>query len=446
MSWVNPAGGAWDVASNWSTGAVPGPADDVTIDTVAAITITSQFSAISVNSLTTAANDALSFSYGNSLTVAGASTLNGSLAMIGGSLTASGPAASLTANGPTTMSGTNLFAKNGGVLSLPQLPSAGVDLNSINASGVGSVVDLSALTGLAQTGSLSVVAAQGGKIKLGGLASLSLDDDNNLTLEADGSGSLLDLSGLTSLAETKSGFAIVGQWNISASHAGEINLSSLQSLSRAQVASYSNLISLNDTTGGEILDGELASLNGVDAILDGTDVQAADSWTSFTSGSLFLTAGTYALPGLSDIDRSSVIVQNGASLSLPGVTSYAPSSRLTFGTPIEVDGAASVLDLPALSSVSISNQPMETLVLKATNGGKLSLAALKSLSAPGVEPRGVQIVDTGASTLLTPLLTSLNGVGVTFDGSDPQAADSWTQFVGGSLKLTGGAFSLPGLT
>ena len=32
VSWVSATSGSWDVASNWSTDAVPGPTDDVVID------------------------------------------------------------------------------------------------------------------------------------------------------------------------------------------------------------------------------------------------------------------------------------------------------------------------------------------------------------------------------------------------------------------------------
>jgi hypothetical protein len=39
--WVNPAGGDWNEPSNWSTGMLPGPADDVSIDVPSAeVTIT----------------------------------------------------------------------------------------------------------------------------------------------------------------------------------------------------------------------------------------------------------------------------------------------------------------------------------------------------------------------------------------------------------------------
>src|SRR5579862_2841459 len=40
VSWINPNGGDWDTASNWSTGFVPGAADDVTINQAGSVTIT----------------------------------------------------------------------------------------------------------------------------------------------------------------------------------------------------------------------------------------------------------------------------------------------------------------------------------------------------------------------------------------------------------------------
>lgn len=140
VSWINPAGGAWDVGSNWSTGSVPTSADDVTIDTASAITISIQSNDnISVNSVTTGANDTLSFG-GGSLTVSVASTLDGPLTMTGGALAASGAGASLTAHSDTTISSANLNANSGGTLSLPKLTSY---TTSVSAIGTGSLVDLS---------------------------------------------------------------------------------------------------------------------------------------------------------------------------------------------------------------------------------------------------------------------------------------------------------------
>src|SRR5262252_913490 len=39
VNWINPGGGDWNTASNWSTGALPGASDDVVINH-AGITVT----------------------------------------------------------------------------------------------------------------------------------------------------------------------------------------------------------------------------------------------------------------------------------------------------------------------------------------------------------------------------------------------------------------------
>src|SRR5262245_49321101 len=59
VTWTNPAGGLWNVGSNWSTGAVPGAADDVTIGRLnpgAAVTHGSGTDAVHSLSLASALN------------------------------------------------------------------------------------------------------------------------------------------------------------------------------------------------------------------------------------------------------------------------------------------------------------------------------------------------------------------------------------------------------
>ena len=73
VDWTATTSGDWDLGSNWSTGKVPGPGDDVTID-VAAVTVTIDSGSFSVNSAT--ASDPLVISDGN-LTLAAASTISG---------------------------------------------------------------------------------------------------------------------------------------------------------------------------------------------------------------------------------------------------------------------------------------------------------------------------------------------------------------------------------
>src|SRR5581483_7966841 len=63
-----------------------------------------------------------------------------------------------------------------------------------------------------------------------------------------------------------------------------------------------------------------------------------------------------------------------------------------------------------------------------------------------ISTQGININDSGGSTLLDPKLTTLNGVSVTLDGTDPHVADPWTKFFDSSLYVTGGAYRLAGLT
>jgi hypothetical protein len=102
VTWINPTGGDWDTASNWSTGALPTAADDVQINT-SGITITHNASAAeAVHSLTSMAD--LSFNAG-SLYLGSASTISSSFTL----------GATLTGPGGLTISG--LFTWQGGTMS-----------------------------------------------------------------------------------------------------------------------------------------------------------------------------------------------------------------------------------------------------------------------------------------------------------------------------------------
>jgi hypothetical protein len=83
VNWTNPAGGDWNTPGNWSTGALPGPGDDVVIN-VGSGTVTHSSGTHSVHSLSSANDFTLS---GGSLTLADTSALNGTFTLSGGTLT-----------------------------------------------------------------------------------------------------------------------------------------------------------------------------------------------------------------------------------------------------------------------------------------------------------------------------------------------------------------------
>ena len=133
------------------------------------------------------------------------------------------------------------------------------------------------------------------------------------------------------------------------------------------------------------------------------------------------------------MNGSTLVAQGGGSLTLPGVTTYE-SDNTTF----EATGSGSVLDLPDLATLTQAGN----WSVDAYSGGEVELPALTSLTSTN----GIYFNDTGSSTILDGKLTSLTGVSVNTDGSDPQLGSAWQSFANGNLTITGGAMTFPDLT
>ena len=88
VTWVATSSGNWDVGSNWSTGQVPGPSDDVVINAAAALTVTINSGNQSVNSIQSGSNATLSLSAGSLAVTTGAEVDGGF--QISGNVTISG--------------------------------------------------------------------------------------------------------------------------------------------------------------------------------------------------------------------------------------------------------------------------------------------------------------------------------------------------------------------
>jgi hypothetical protein len=120
VSWINPAGGDWDVGTNWSTGNVPGADDDAAVG-FSGITITHNASnADSVNSLQSEASLDLE---GGSLTIANNSVIEGAMTV--------GPINQLKLNGDLTINGIFTWGtgnQTGGMI-------AGLTSSSLTATG-----------------------------------------------------------------------------------------------------------------------------------------------------------------------------------------------------------------------------------------------------------------------------------------------------------------------
>ena len=435
VNWKSTSSGNWGDAANWSTGQVPGPSDDVVIDVNGAsptVTIDSTTQA-AVNSI--ASSDPLAIS-GGSLSVSANSTISGGLAMTAGaSLTASGSAISLTVTGTTTVSGSSLYAQAGATLGLSELTTYDNSIAGetfLESSGAGSVLDLPHLATLGDLQAnleIDALAREGRSSHPLAWPRSTIPPRSNrtsLAVVADGLATEIDLSGLTAFN----------------CQAGSLTVT-------------------NDAT---VLDGELASLNGVAVALDGTGTMAIGQWASLAGGSMTITGGSSTFSSLSDFDDSSLSVSAGGSLSLPAVTSLAGPTA--FST-LEAMGSGAVLSLPALASLG---QFQYGLAIEANDGGQTLLPSLTSIdntsaqviqaasygSGSTIDLSGLTTVTaakdpvlfsvSSSAAILDGHLTSLSNVNVTCDGTGTLATSQWTSFTGSTLDLTGGALSLAGLT
>src|SRR5437763_1903133 len=81
VTWINPVGGDWDTPGNWSSGTLPGSADDAVINLGANnFTVTHSSGVDAIHSLTSQAPFNLA---GGSLTIAADSTISNSLTIAG---------------------------------------------------------------------------------------------------------------------------------------------------------------------------------------------------------------------------------------------------------------------------------------------------------------------------------------------------------------------------
>ena len=203
VSWVPDADGLWQTPVNWSSNpSLPGPADDVTIDRPAAITVTISSGNPSVRSLTSMENLIVGGGTPLTLTVGeGGGQINGALTITpGAKLTSSG--GMLQAGGTIMADRANLDAQSGGTLNLAALSSytAGNGTTMIRANGTGSSVNLSGVTSLSGgTGfaTTQVYAQAGGTVNLSGLPSITA---GAVDVIATGAGSTIDFGSLATFS------------------------------------------------------------------------------------------------------------------------------------------------------------------------------------------------------------------------------------------------------
>jgi hypothetical protein len=375
-AWTNPNGGDWNDFMNWSTGVVPTVGDDVVIDMPSSVVITHSSGDTVVNSINGSATLEIS---GGTLTVNGSSHLTGPLSVRNlARLIVDGSQATLTATNTTNLDGGSLSARNGGILSLPNLNSftaysegllAG---SSFEATGAGSVLDLSHLAEFVGTvgwaANFGIVAQQGGRLDLSNLAAIT---SGSAQIAAIGAGSVVDLSALTAFNSTL-GFQTANA-SLTTSQGGTIITPNLGSLSQVN-------LSLNADT----LIGLTQLTRFTNAYLDVNGVTGDFHKVTDVSGSTIVLhdGGTLDLSQVAHIDSTSFEVRDGVTLSLPSATQFtANNGGIGAYTYFKATGAHSILDLSGLTKIDGTVGWAANFVVDAEQGGTIDLGRVTAITS-----------------------------------------------------------------
>ena len=247
---------------------------------------------------------------------------------------------------------------NGGTLIAPVL--ATYNGGTITVTNMSST--LSALTNIDST---SLVANGGGILTLPNVASYAEAPFGTTNFQATGTGSKLDLTGITSLAGTS------GLLNVTAQSGGTIEMDSLPSTTaravRFTVDGATSTVDLSALTSGTdtILLSQLNLLNG------GTLI--APLLATYSGGTITVTNMSATLSQLTNINSSSLTANGGGILSLPNVTSYAEAP---FGTTtFQANGAGSKIDVTPITSVTGTTGSFN---INANAGGTIEIDSLVS--------------------------------------------------------------------
>ena len=226
----------------------------------------------------------------------GGSILTESLATLNrGDLQLDDNQSSITTSNITSITSSNLYVYGGGDLAFPALSQFSQPNGAtLLANGAGSVLDLSSLTSLVGAtgyGSLNFDVQAGGRVDL---SNVSSQPSGRIYANAQGTNSIIDFSKLPEL------------------------------LSDAEYDSE-----LEAGTGGSILTGALATLNRGDLQLD-------DNQSSITTSQI------------TSITSSNLYVYGGGDLAFPALSQFSQSN----GATLLANGAGSVLDLSSLTSLA----------------------------------------------------------------------------------------------
>ncbi len=433
--WIG-SGGNWSDPANWEGDLLPRERDSVVIQGLGATkTITIDID-VSVAGFTSDASITISAS--KKLFSAGRLELTSNLTMFASSrIELRGMDALLQVSGTATINGGNLLAASGATIRLPQVTeylntsTANDQHRTIRAEGVGSSIDLSGVTsiggGTHYNSRLFVQSVNGGKINLSNTLSISDPSSGDsryrsIDVSAEGSGSMVQLDSLVSYSDESSydyGYGL-----------------------------YSTLTAKQ---GGEVRTPQLKTLKGVNLVLDGTGVMSHSQVESFTNGRLEIVDGkTWSFPVLTDGTDTDIVIQRG-------LGQFPVMSTLQFGS-VRLTGRGQV-SLPAVTNIngaSLYAGPASTISLpNVTEYLHASTAndQYRTIRAEGVgssiDLSGLTSIGGGTHYNSRLFVQSLNGGKInlsnTLSISDPSSGDSRYRSIDVSAEGSGSMVQLDSL-
>ncbi|QKS29606.1 MAG: tandem-95 repeat protein [Candidatus Accumulibacter similis] len=318
--------------------------------------------------------------------LAGAGRLNLSDATV----TVDGTTAQVTAAGAATLNSVDLYAANGGVLSLTGATTftSRAGGSTIQASGAASKVDLSGLTGLVggSSGATQISAANGGHVALSG------DVDGYTAWTLDGTGGTMDVSGVTELADATvnvSGGAVLA-FSAATTLARDSFTASTGGQILFPVATSYTGYNYGDTTIEASGLGSRIDLSHLDSFYGGGEHQSGGypyPWHYYTTNVNALAGGEIALAGAISHRNNITVDGAGSVLGVTGIT--------------KLGGTVLTVNVPGTLSFSSATEVTDSS-LTAQTGVVLDFAAATTL-------RNVNLTATGGGDVLFPVATSYTG-------------------------------------
>ncbi|MCA9035909.1 MAG: hypothetical protein KDA91_12315, partial [Planctomycetaceae bacterium] len=386
FQWTNPL--------NWSGDTLPGANDDVVINVAGDITVTHSGTNTTIRSLTS--SESLNLS-GGSLSVTATSVVHGAFAGSNATLTVSGPSATFLGTGPTTLSVTSLIANNGGVIELPNATSYAAatdgDTNLL-ADGAGSKLQLTGITslnGVGRNGRVAIKTTGGGVIDLSNLVTIP---SGTTEVSAMDPGSLIDFSRLQTWTDANQNRSSSVTWG----NGGVVNVDSLLTM---------NSIGVTANTGETLV---FPALTHMGAGSDTTAVLIADGIGSRIEFPVLTT-----MDGTNRHGATHLRARNGGVIDMSAVVHNLDGTTL-----VSAFDAGSLIDLSSLQTWTDGNQFNHSSVTWGL-GGFVAVDSLHTISSVG-------IVSNTGDTLVFPALTAMQGGGDTSALVLAEGSDSRIEF------------------